>query len=54
MHRFHMYVTGIKIGLWNLQDSSCIVVEEDGLGMPADVQADWQDSTAHVHRIFPP
>ena len=37
-----IYVTGIEIRLWNLWDGSCMAVEEDGLGMPADVQGSQQ------------
>ena len=47
-------VTGIGIGMQNL----CIGLSKDGwgnrVGMSADVQATWHDSTVHVQRLFPP
>ena len=43
-------VKGLESGMQNLEDGPCII-ERNKVGMLADVQVSWLDSTAHVQSI---
>ena len=47
----YIYVTGVEIGFWNLQDGLCIAVKGDRPRMPMDTQACWHNCTLHAQRF---